>query len=123
MTTDKPFKVCTMCSTAWETRDQFIKDDSLQINGYQVDFETIDWSLFFFTHEVPGCNGTMAIEATAFLDLYTGERYTERRALLDGCPRYCLDQEQLARCEAQCECAFNREVINLINQKRLCKEI
>jgi len=56
-----------------------MEDASLTINGYQVDFERLEWGLFYFTHEVEGCNGTMAIRASEFMDLYSGEKYTERR--------------------------------------------
>ena len=85
MSKDEHFKVCPMCSKVWESREDFIDDTDLIINGYQVDFETIDWSLFYFTHKKKGCDGTMAIKATAFLDMYSGERYTERQTYKDGC--------------------------------------
>ncbi len=108
------FKVCPMCSTEWVTRDEFLNDLSLEINGYGADFERLDWSLFYFTHKKEGCFSTMVVEAKDFLDLYSGKKYTERRTGLEDCPGYCLDKEQLNRCEALCECAFNREIINLI---------
>ncbi len=118
MTEETLFKKCPMCGTEWKTRDEFLDDQSLYINGYGTDFEKIEWSLFYFTHEEEGCFSTMVIEAKHFLNLYSGKKYTERRTGKEGCPGYCLDQKQLDRCEAICECAFNREIIQIINKRR-----
>lgn len=112
------FKVCPMCSTTWETRDDFLRDTSLFINGYDVDFEELDYSLFYFTHMVDGCHSTLGIQAREFLDLYSGEKFKGRRTGMDDCPGYCLQQDQLDRCDALCECAFNREIIQFINKLR-----
>ena len=117
MTERTIFKICPMCLTEWENRDQFLDDQSLEINGYGADFENLEWSLFYFTHKKEGCFSTMALEAKDFLDLYTGKEYTKRRAGEEECPRYCLDEKQLNRCEAFCECPFNREIIEIIKEK------
>jgi hypothetical protein len=112
------FKICPMCSTQWKTRDDFMKDRLLHIDGYQADFEKLEWSLFYFTHHQKDCLSTMTIEAKDFLDLYSGKKYSERRTGQEDCPGFCLEKEQLARCEALCECAFNREIIQAIKEKQ-----
>ena len=117
MTEKSIFKVCPMCSTKWLTRDDFLDDQSLEINGYGADFEKLEWSLFYFTHKVEGCFSTMALEAKDFLSLYKGEKYTDRRTGEEECSKHCLDKEQLNRCEAFCECAFNREIIQIIKDR------
>jgi hypothetical protein len=113
----KLFKRCPRCSAEWETRDKFLDDESLEINGYGADFECLECSLFYFTHKTEGCFSTMTIEAKAFLDLYPGKKYTERRTGKEECPGYCLEEKQLSRCEAFCECAFNREIIQIIKER------
>ncbi|WP_419660102.1 hypothetical protein Dvar_04470 [Desulfosarcina variabilis str. Montpellier] len=113
----KPFKKCPMCSTVWETREDFLSDDSLEINGYGADFRALEKSLFYFTHKKEGCFSTMAIKAEKFLSLYSGRKYSERRTGEEGCPGYCLDKKQLNRCDAFCECAFNREIIQIIKRR------
>lgn len=118
MTNAQAFKVCPMCSTVWQTRDQFLHDESIAIVGYGADFEKLDWSLFYFNHNKEGCFSTIVIEARHFLDLYKGKQYTQRRTGKEDCPGYCLDENQLDRCEAMCECAFNREIIKIIREKR-----
>jgi len=106
-----------MCSTTWKTRDEFLEDRTLVINGYGVDFERLEWSLFYFTHAKDGCDTTLAIPAEEFFDLYEGERFNERKTGQKDCPRYCLDEKQLNRCDAFCECVFNREIIRMIKER------
>ena len=115
------FKTCPMCSTVWKTRDEFLNDTSLEINGYGADFEKLERSFFYFTHTKEGCLSTSVIKAKHFLDLYSGERFTERRTGQDDCPGYCLEKNQLNRCGAMCECAFNREVIQIIKERQNTK--
>lgn len=112
------FKVCPMCSAEWKTRDKFLDDKSLELNGYQADFEDLKWGLFYFTHQRERCFSTMVIEAKEFFSLYTGKRYTERRTGEEDCPGYCLDKDQLNRCDALCECAFNREIAHIIKERQ-----
>jgi hypothetical protein len=122
---EKYFKICSMCFTKWETRDDFIDDPLLYINGYQAHFERLEGSLFYFTHQKEDCYSTIAIKAEEFLSLYSGKKYKERRTNNEDCPQYCFEKVQLDRCDAFCECAFNREVIEIIktrqNNKRFQK--
>lgn len=122
---EKYFKICSMCATKWETLDDFINDPLLFINGYQAHFERLGQSLFYFTHQKEGCFSTIAIKAEEFLSLYSGKQYKERRTNKEDCPLYCFEKEQLDRCDAFCECAFNREIIEIVktkqNNKRLLK--
>ncbi len=107
-----------MCSTRWETLEDFISDPDLVINGYLADFERLEWSLFYFTHMKPDCRSTLAVEAKSFFSLYHGKRHSERRTGKEDCPGYCLDKNELGRCDAFCECAFNREIIQIIKERQ-----
>jgi hypothetical protein len=118
-TEEKPFKQCPCCFQTWLTRDAFLSDKSLSLNGYKADLEKLEYGLFFFTHLDPSCNSTMAIEVSDFIDLYRGARYTERRTGEQDCPGYCLDKNQLERCNVFCECAFVREIIQIIKKRPL----
>ena len=118
MANSETFKICPMCATEWKTLNDFVNDQSLEINGYRADFEKLEWGLFYFTHQKQECFSTMVIEANEFLSLYSGKEYTERRTGQEDCPGYCLDKEQLNRCDALCECAFNREVIQIIKERQ-----
>ena len=111
------FKQCPCCQRSWESRDQFLEDPGLELSGYQADLEFLEEGLFYFNHKAEGCGSTIVLGVSQFLDLYTGPRYTERLTLLEGCPRYCIDKAQMNRCEAVCECAFVREVLQIVKQR------
>lgn len=111
------FKACPMCAKRWESRDIFLDDRELFFNGYQANFGNIEEGLFYFTHETAECGSTMVIKALAFLPLYSGKRYTGVRQLSKECPRYCLDRNQLQRCQVHCEYAFVREVSQIIKDR------
>mgnify|MGYP006295307815 FL=1 len=113
-----PFRTCPMCGEEWRTQEDFISDPSLSINGYVADFESLELSLFYFTHHKEGCHSTLTIPAERFQNLYEGPKFAERRTGKEECPGYCLEKEQLGRCDAACECAFNREVIQVIREKQ-----
>jgi len=108
-----------MCSRLWLSRADFLNDPSLELNGYQADFDNLEDGLFYFTHQVAGCFSTLAVKSGSFLDLYTGRRHTERKTGTEVCPGYCLHKEQLERCDAPCECAYVREVVQYIRDRRL----
>jgi hypothetical protein len=106
-----------MCGEIWNTRDEFLDDSSLELEGYGADFEIIEDGLFYFTHRAPGCSSTMALKAKEFLNLYTGERFRENKMGSDECPRLCLERNRLDRCPNSCEYAFVREVMQIIKKR------
>ncbi len=60
------FKKCTMCAKVWATRDEFLQDKDLELNGYTADFEELEKGLFYFTHNKPECRSTITLYAKAF---------------------------------------------------------
>jgi len=116
MEDDNVFKKCPLCKQNWSTREEFLADWTLKLNGYQVDFEEMDDGLFFFTHHVEGCFSTMAVMCVDFYDMYTGRQYPERKTGSEECPGFCLKKDQLGRCDAECEYAFVREILHLIRE-------
>jgi hypothetical protein len=114
------FKTCPKCSTRWKTRGDFLSDSTNELIGYQADLTNLAFGLLLFNHCVPGCATTSAVFVYQFIDLYTGPRYQEIKAQLPECPRYCLDENYLGRCDVVCECAFVREIIQTIkNMKKV----
>ena len=111
------FKTCSCCGVSWPTRESFLSDPYLRVDGYQSDFEFLEEGLFFLTHCKDDCHSTMTIPAREFADLYSGCRYPQSKALSQECPRYCVDKEQLARCDAYCECAYVREVLSIVKNR------
>ncbi|MFT5726483.1 MAG: hypothetical protein ACI8PB_000604 [Desulforhopalus sp.] len=117
------FKVCPMCDTKWQSMDVFFADPTLSFNGYQANFGLLDDGIFFFTHDTENCGSTMGIKVRTFVSLFSGEKYSGSKALSKDCPRYCLDQSNLERCDAQCENAFAREISHIIQDRiASCKD-
>jgi hypothetical protein len=115
---DRPFKTCPCCRRAWPTRAAFIADPSVVLNGYQADFARLERGLLFFTHAVEECGSTTTIHAGEFLDLYQGPRHAVSRTLSPECPRHCISRHDLEPCGVKCECAFVREVVQLLRAGR-----
>ena len=111
------FKTCPNCGDTWSTQKDFLMDEMLDLNGYKADFEKLEYGMFFFTHKKDGCYSTMVIEVSDFMNLFQGKIYTERKTGGPDCLGFCLDEEQMDRCDAICECAFVRELLYKIKNK------
>lgn len=105
------YRKCPHCGYIWPSQAMFLADPSLILAGYQVRFDDLGAGLFLFNH---ACGTTMAITSDDFRHLYNGPIYPERRTGTEACPRYCLNKEELRPCGADCECAYVREVLQLI---------
>ena len=81
--------------------------------GYQVNFKSLDAGIFLFNHR---CKGTLAIPAEQFRDLYKGPIFKERATGSDDCPGHCLHEDQLDPCPVRCECAYVREILQIIRR-------
>lgn len=112
----KQFKKCPMCKAVWKSREEFIGDTALVLDGYQVNFDYLHLGLFYFTHNVEGCFSTMAMPAAEFVDLNPATPHFERKTNSNECPAYCLHKDNLQRCPLKCECAFVRDVLGIIQQ-------
>lgn len=121
MRTTDVFKICPCCEKSWKTRDEFLADDSLNLNGYQVSLKNLESGLLLFSHMIEGCKTTMGIYIKEFNDMYSGGRYTENKALTEECPRYCINKKRLDRCNTFCECAYVREIIHIVKNIRTMK--
>ncbi len=106
------FKVCMTCNASWKSRNDFLADRNVKLIGYQPYFERLDAGLFLFNHV---CRTTLAIPVAEFFSLYNGTIY-DSRITGDGCPGYCLHQNELDPCPSICECAFVREIIQHIRE-------
>jgi hypothetical protein len=106
------FKKCPKCEYTWESRENFLTDGNIEIIGYQANFFDLKMGLFLFNHT--SCKTTMALEAANFTDLYDGPLLKGRKTDTDECPSYCLNTSELKACPAQCECAYVRDVIQIV---------
>lgn len=109
----KLFKKCPNCGYKWRDRDSFLSDPEIRLNGYQVNFYNLKLGLFLFDHLK--CRTTLAIKAGEFRDLYHGPVFTERKTGTEECPEYCLRPQELSRCPTKCNCAWVREILDIVS--------
>ena len=105
------FRTCSNCGVAWETREAFLGDPGISLVGYQVYFERLLEGHFMFNHT---CRTTLALPAGRFRDLYDGPVFFEENTGSDTCPGYCLYSRELRPCPEKCECAFVREIVQIV---------
>ena len=105
------FKKCTVCRFQWALRDDFLRDPNIEVIGYQVDFDELAEGFFLFNHS---CKGTLAITAGEFNDLYDGPIFSERAEGSEDCPSHCLHENELRLCPVKCQCAYVREILQII---------
>lgn len=108
----KYFKKCTCCESPWFTRDEFMQDENTQLVGYQANFCQLELGYFLFNHLT--CESTIAIPAGLFKDLHDGPVFEQRLTGTEFCQGFCVDIKALELCENQCECAYVREVMQVI---------
>jgi len=65
------FKQCTMCGKEWPTKDDFLRDEEIRLNGYQWNKKKLRAGedlagLLIFTHAKSECFTTLGIEARKF---------------------------------------------------------
>lgn len=110
---DDFFKQCPACKKVWEDREELLADSEAHIIGYQAHFADLTLGLFLFNHS---CNGTFAIPAEEFLDMYKGPAFEKKFLDTEQCPGYCRHQKSLEPCPLQCECAYIREIIQILKK-------
>jgi len=103
-----PFVHCTVCNTDWATRDQFLRDETVSLVGYQANFINLEKGLFLFNHS---CRMTLAVRVESFADLHVGPVFAERLSGTPDCSGYCLHRNALQACPNKCECVYVRDVL------------
>lgn len=105
------FKKCTNCEHIWDTRNSFLADPGIKIIGYQADFRELTEGLFLFNHT---CGTTVSIKAQFFIDLNDRPIFQDRLTDGEECLGYCHIRNNLLPCHSKCECAYVREVLQVV---------
>ena len=107
------FKKCPKCNFSWNKRENFLSDENVYIIGYEASDGGLVDGLFLFNHD---CSTTLALKVEKFKDLYDGPIFKERLTGSDDCSGYCLYKSNLEPCPAKCECAYVREIIQILRK-------
>ena len=108
------FKACPLCGYAWKTRDDFLSDPRVVLDGYQANFDVLGEGLFIFCHKIPNCGTALALDVYSLADIYTGPIFLEPKPGTVCCPDYCLHQNVPHPCGNACECVFTRMLLQII---------
>lgn len=113
----KAFKKCTCCGNAWENLTDLIRDEQVNIIGYQPAFSESYEGLFFFSHRTPECGTTIAIHARHFLTLYDGPEYTLNLANSEKCSGLCKSFFDFGECSNECDMRQVRDIIKVLRNR------
>ncbi|MCP4177252.1 MAG: hypothetical protein GY756_05755 [bacterium] len=108
------FKKCPSCNYIWETRNKLLSDKNVELKGYQLSFSELKTGLIFFNHEVHNCETTFSIKIETFKDLLPEDIFSNKFDKPETCPEYCLRKYDLTPCLEKCECAYVRNVLQII---------
>jgi len=114
-----PYKTCPMCRKIWPRLHDLVRDRLLRLVGYQAAVPEPEKGLLLFTHEMDGCNSTLAMPARDFRFMYDGPVYSECNFGEPTCESHCLEHSDLEACAAQCCMAWVRAVIQYIRRHEL----
>ena len=102
-----------MCYHKWDSKDDFLADPDILYLGYQAHFGNLETGWLMFNHL---CGTTLAFPVSTFSSLYKGPLFAESKNGLPECPGFCAKKNSVSPCPRECECAYVREVILIINQ-------
>ena len=106
-----PFFQCRPCGAEWPTRDQFLKDPGLEIIEYRANLNDVAAGAFIFCHT---CGSNLSLSVRNFNGLYEGPIFNVHAKDAEKCPGYCLYKDNLKPCDVKCECAYVRNIIEII---------
>jgi hypothetical protein len=110
------FLACSSCRHRWGDRQQFLGDPDVALVGYQVNFGELGAGHLLFNHLAQRCRSTISVRADKFSDLYEGPIFEERATGSNRCPGHCLRETVLDPCPGKCECAYVREVLQIVSE-------
>ncbi|GMW01693.1 MAG: hypothetical protein AMXMBFR84_28300 [Candidatus Hydrogenedentota bacterium] len=110
---DKPQFICRGCNQVWLEREGLISDPAIALAGYQANFDNLESGRFVFTHE---CGASFSVCVKSFLTLCAEHVHTGYRLNGEACPGYCMHEHELDPCGAECECAYIRNVLDVVRK-------
>lgn len=65
------FKRCSLCGAEWTTKESFLSDRALRLDGYQWDSVQVKTGMppegvLVFTHATDGCGTSLSVAAKLF---------------------------------------------------------
>jgi hypothetical protein len=116
-----PFKICTKCAYTWIDIDDFLKDPTICLIGFQARSKDNEPGLYLFNHILAGkqCGTTLSVDVETFLSLYNGPMFKDIKFKSPECEGHCTRAEDLSRCRVECKNAVAREIMQSFTK---CKD-
>ena len=113
-----PFKICTKCAYTWRVLDDFLKDPTICLVGFQANLTENEPGLYLFNHilEENRCDTTLAVDVETFWSLYKGTMFTDLKFKSPQCEGHCTRVEDLSRCRVECKNAVAREIMQAFSK-------
>ena len=108
------FKKCACCDNEWEYLTDLIRDEQVQLIGYQAAFSDSYEGLFFFSHRAEECGTTIAIPVSCFANLYDGPAYQAHLECTEQCNGLCQSFYDFGACPKECNMRQVRDIIKVL---------
>ena len=110
----KSFKKCTCCGSEWNHLNDLIRDEQVQIIGYQAAFTDSYEGLLFFAHDASDCGTTIAIPVSCFTALSEGPECSAQLACTELCNGLCQSFYDFGECSKECQMRWVRDIIEVL---------
>ena len=111
------FKKCGCCGYEWATLSDLVRDEDVQIIGYQAAFSNSYEGLFFFAHGASECGTTIAIPVSCFISLYQGPEYRAHMVCTERCNGLCQSFHDFGYCANDCDMRWVRDIIEVLENR------
>jgi hypothetical protein len=108
------FKTCAVCGNGWDNLADLIRDEQVELIGYQPAFSDSYEGLFFFAHSSDECGTTIALPVSSFASLYEGPVQGAQLAGTQQCEGLCQAFYEFGACGQDCTMHWVRDIITII---------
>ena len=114
-------KQCPTCGKVF-TLEDLLSDPDLVPIGMTSDEEDNPESLYYFTHEVPGCGTTFTIPANVFRPAITESVPGENLRGHVDCPGYCTRVSEFRACKNNCHWSpYRRLLLDMVERRKAAR--
>ena len=112
------FKICTKCAYTWRDIDDFLKDPTICLVGFQASSMETESGYYLFNHNLAEnqCDTTLAVEVEVFLSLHKKTMFTDIKFGSPRCEAHCTRVDDLSQCPVECKNAVAREIMQAFSK-------
>ena len=108
------YKRCACCGNEWNSVADLVRDEQVELIGYQPAFSDSYEGLFFFAHSAEACGTTIALPVSSFAGLHDGSAHPAQLAGTEKCEGLCRSFYEFGACGQDCEMHWVRDIITML---------